>query len=347
MRTIDGAKLKTLVIEKSLDGFNPPLSEAARLLREGGTVIFPTETIYGLGAIPENKSAVEAVFAAKGRSERKPLALHISDASVVERYSPDYDLEIFKKLSQKFWPGPLSIILRASENVPKWVNGGLDTVSFRCPSHSTCLELLELSGGVVAGTSANISGGFSAAKAAEALSDLDGRVDCIVKDDVGILGLESTVISLVGGIKILRQGAIGKKMIEVVLGREVESAQVSRALGASQNDAGAISHRQRSKVRLYQKSEATTVFEQVSKNRDVAAVFFRDDLFFNLAPLLEDRDIKARIRLLSEDGFTRKLYSVLRKLDGPEINRIYLPLGRYDATNRFLESLFPEGGAEN
>lgn len=82
-------------------------------------------------------------------------------------------------------------------------------------------------------------------------------MDCIVKDDVGMLGLESTVISLVGGIKILRQGAIGKKMIEVVLGREVESAQVSRALGASQNDAGAISHRQRSKVRLYQRGEAT------------------------------------------------------------------------------------------
>lgn len=205
-------------------------AEAGSLLAGGGTVIFPTETVYGLGANALDAKAVERIFAAKGRPSDNPLIVHVASAAdivpLVERLTP-----MAKQVMTHFWPGPISIILKKSTLIPNIVTANHPTVALRMPSHPVAQSIIKNAGVPVAAPSANISGKPSPTAFAHVRHDMYGKVDMIVDGDVCEVGLESTVLDLSGDMPtILRPGAITPQMLEPVIG------MVTSANSASPHD---------------------------------------------------------------------------------------------------------------
>ena len=193
------------------------LALAARLLADGELVAFPTETVYGLGAHAMDHNAVLGIFSAKGRPADNPLIVHIHDRSQLDDICEVNDLSI--RLMDAFWPGPLTIILPRKDAVPSSVTAGLDTVAVRMPSHPVALALLKACNLPIAAPSANRSGKPSPTSAKHVFDDMDGRIPLIIDGGESDVGLESTVISLVGEKPcILRPGGITQAMLEEVLG---------------------------------------------------------------------------------------------------------------------------------
>ena len=188
-----------------------------RIIRAGGLVAFPTETVYGLGANGLDGEAVKKIFAAKGRPADNPLILHIAKKSEVKRLWTHIP-ENAKALMDEFWPGPLTLIYLKSELVPSEVTAGLDTVAIRMPEHKTARALIRAAGVPIAAPSANLSGKPSPTTAEHVLFDMDGRIDMIIDGGECSVGVESTVVSLVGKPTILRPGGITKEMLETVIG---------------------------------------------------------------------------------------------------------------------------------
>ncbi len=183
------------------------LAEAADILQRGGLVVFPTETVYGLGGNGLDTTAAQKIYAAKGRPSDNPLILHIAkpeDAAQFAETNPLYD-----RLAKAFMPGPLTVVLPKRDNVPMSVTGGLDTVALRCPAHPVAHKLIELAGIPIAAPSANLSGKPSPTCAAHVLQDMDGRVDMIIDGGESEIGLESTIVSIAGNTAtLLRPGGI-------------------------------------------------------------------------------------------------------------------------------------------
>jgi len=198
------------------------LKQAGQVIKEGGLVAFPTETVYGLGGDALNKDSSGKIYSAKGRPSDNPLIVHISkmeDLAPIVKEMP----ESAYRLAEAFWPGPLTMIFHKSELVPEETTGGLDTVAVRMPSHPVALKFIEYAGGYVAAPSANISGRPSPTKAKYVIEDMDGRIDMILDGDGIEIGLESTIVDLTGDVPmILRPGYITLEMLEKVLG-EVET----------------------------------------------------------------------------------------------------------------------------
>lgn len=183
------------------------ISKAAAILREGGLVVFPTETVYGLGGNGLDSNAAKKIYAAKGRPSDNPLIIHISSPEEAEGYC--YTNEYYYKLASAFMPGPLTVILPKKDIIPLSVTGGLDTVAVRCPSHPIARALIKKAGLPIAAPSANISGRPSPTCARFVIEDMDGRVDMIIDGGECDIGLESTIVKLDGGKAILlRPGAI-------------------------------------------------------------------------------------------------------------------------------------------
>lgn len=203
--------------EDSIDA--DAIREAGRILREGGLVAFPTETVYGLGGDALNPESSRKIYAAKGRPSDNPLIVHVcrlEDIPPIVEEMP----EAAARLAEAFWPGPLTMIFRKSSKVPYETTGGLDTVAVRFPSNRIASALIEAEGGYIAAPSANKSGRPSPTIARYCREDLDGRVDMIIDGgEVGI-GLESTIIDLTEDEPmILRPGYITQKMLSEVLGK--------------------------------------------------------------------------------------------------------------------------------
>lgn len=194
------------------------MEEAAKILRQGGTVAFPTETVYGIGADALNENAVKKIFKAKGRPSDNPLIVHISGFEDLNKLVLSIN-EKAEKLMDAFWPGPLTIIFEKRDAVPDIVTAGLPTVAVRMPADETALMLIKKAGCPVAAPSANLSGKPSPTKARHVIEDLEGRVDAIIKGNDCPVGIESTVIDVSGDKAIiLRPGIITKEQIEAVIG---------------------------------------------------------------------------------------------------------------------------------
>ena len=182
------------------------IAEAAAILRRGGLLGIPTETVYGLGADALNETAVLHIFEAKGRPQDNPLILHVPGADWLERYCRDIPPEAYA-LAERFWPGPLTMILPRRDNVPLRTTGGLDTVGVRCPDHPMTLAIIRESGIPVAAPSGNTSGRPSPTTAQHMLEDMDGKIDGIVDGGPCSVGVESTIIDLtVQPPRLLRPG---------------------------------------------------------------------------------------------------------------------------------------------
>ena len=304
------------------------LQEAGEVLRRGGLVAFPTETVYGLGGDALNPESSRKIYAAKGRPSDNPLIIHIARmedlAPIVGQVTEEAVL-----LAQAFWPGPLTMVLPKSEKVPYETTGGLQTVAVRMPSHPVARRLIVCGGGYVAAPSANLSGRPSPTSAKYVIEDMDGRVDMIIDGGEGDIGLESTIVDLtVSPPQILRPGYITQDMLSEVLGQisvdrtilEADSGQAPRAPGmkyrhyAPKGELTIISG-PAGQVTDYINVHAAEDREQGHKvgviGTDEVLVQYRADVVRSLGSRQD------------EESIARHLYSILREFDDEQVTRIY------------------------
>ncbi|MCM1268581.1 MAG: L-threonylcarbamoyladenylate synthase [Bacteroidales bacterium] len=210
--------MTTKVIAITEENRDAALYEAGEIIKAGGLVAFPTETVYGLGGDALNPASARKIYEAKGRPSDNPLIVHIAEMealpAIVESVS-----ETAKKLASLFWPGPLTMIFKKSERVPRETTGGLDTVAVRMPVHDVARDFIRAAGGYVAAPSANRSGRPSPTAAEYVAEDMEGRIEMILDGGQAVLGLESTILDLtVEPPMLLRPGFVTEEMLEVALG---------------------------------------------------------------------------------------------------------------------------------
>ena len=250
--------MNTIIIKAKDDILNADeLKQVEAILKGGGLVAFPTETVYGLGADALNHQASMKIYKAKGRPSDNPLIVHIASADqldVIARNIPDMAYE----LARVFWPGPLTIILNKKETVPFETTGGLDTVAIRLPASRIAKDIISAAGGYIAAPSANTSGKPSPTMAEHVIEDLKGKIDMIIDGGRSTLGLESTIIDLSMEVPIiLRPGCISKSMIENVIGK----VEYDRAILAKKIDENIVARAPGMKYRHYAPEGSLTIYE--------------------------------------------------------------------------------------
>jgi L-threonylcarbamoyladenylate synthase len=200
---------------------NPDIETAVRVLKKGGLVAFPTETVYGLGADAENAEAVRRIFRVKGRPEGHPLIVHLADARDADGWVVSVT-PLARRLAARFWPGPLTLVLPRAPRVPDAVTGGQDTVALRVPAHPLALDLLRAFGGGVAAPSANRFGRVSPTTAAHVREDLGADIDLVLDGGPCAVGVESTILDLSGREPaLLRPGGAAREALEAEAGRAI------------------------------------------------------------------------------------------------------------------------------
>ncbi len=207
---------------------------AGKVIREGGLVAFPTETVYGLGGDAYDPTAAERIFAAKGRPSDNPLIVHVAKPSDAEAFAVTNDT--YYKLAEHFMPGPLTVILEKKDNIPKSVTGGLSTVAVRCPSNPYAVKLIESAGVPIAAPSANISGKPSPTNGRHVYEDMDTKIAMILDGGDCDIGVESTVIRLEeDGCTILRPGEVIARELALVVGNVYVAEAVTDPGAAGEN----------------------------------------------------------------------------------------------------------------
>lgn len=299
------------------------IREGAHLLREGKLVVFPTETVYGIGANGLEPEAVKSIFVAKGRPQDNPLILHVASVDQIASLVREFPLEA-QKLAEAFWPGPLTLILPKSDAVPFETSGGLDTVALRIPSHPVALQLLKEADLPVAAPSANRSGSPSPTNAEHVWEDLRGRVDLILDGGATQIGIESTVLSLVGTVPtILRPGAITAADLEPIIG---EVALGSGVLSPLEETEPSLSpgtkyrhYAPKAQVFLvHGTGEKYAEFVNGKREENIWAMGFEEDLSLLKIPT---------VSYGREDDFPEqatKIFALLRELDHRGAGEIYI-----------------------
>lgn len=299
------------------------IETAAQIIRDGGLVGIPTETVYGLGANGLNAEAVRHIFEAKGRPQDNPLILHIPDASWLDRYCEDVP-ELARRLAERFWPGPLTMILKRKPIVPDVTTGGLDTVGMRCPCHPLTLEIIAAADVPIAAPSANTSGRPSCTTAADVREDMDGKIEAIVDGGPCRVGVESTIVDLTGERpRLLRPGGLPLELLEEVCGTvEVDKAVTQLLAPGEQPKAPGM------KYRHYAPKAPVTV---VTGNADRAADYILDHIdekggvicFDEFAPLFEAYTIEKLGSVFDKDAQARHVFDALRAFDTTDVTEIW------------------------
>lgn len=298
------------------------VAQAATIIKNGGLVVMPTETVYGLGADAFNKEAVANIFKAKGRPMDNPLIVHIGriqDLKLLVSEVPEKAL----KLAKEFWPGPLTMVLPKADTVPDEVSAGLDTVAVRYPSHPLAETLILLSGTQIAAPSANLSGSPSPTELKHVVDDMNGRVDAILDGGSCEVGLESTVISFSGDVpRLLRPGGVTVEEIEKIIGNiEVDPAVTDRLKEGEKAASPGMKYKHyapKAKVIILKGTDEQFIrYVNSHKNNGVCAVCFDEDAeklslpFFSLGAK-SDSSAQAK-----------NLFSVLRSIDDANFNLAY------------------------
>lgn len=242
------------------------IAVAAGILRAGGLVAFPTETVYGLGAHALDPAAVRRIFAAKERPAADPLIVHVASLDAAVPLTVDLPA-VTRTLADRFWPGPLTLVVRRSPAVPDEVTAGLDTVAIRVPAHPVARALLQQSGLPIAAPSANLFSRPSPTRAAHVLEDLEGRIDLVLDGGPTVVGIESTVLDLSGRAPvILRPGAVTAEMLRPIL-PDLESRAEQTAAHAAEplRSPGLLSrhYSPRAQLTLYE-GEPSRVLERIA-----------------------------------------------------------------------------------
>ena len=299
------------------------VEEAAAVLRRGGLLGIPTETVYGLGANGLDEGAVGRIFAAKGRPQDNPLILHIPSADRLERYCRDIPAAAYV-LAGRFWPGPLTMILRRRPLVPDAVTAGLDTVGMRCPAHPVCRAILAAADLPVAAPSGNTSGRPSPTTAADMLEDMDGKIDAIVDGGPCAVGVESTIIDLTERPpRLLRPGGVTLEELEAVLGEVAVDPAVTRLMGAGEKPRAPGM-----KYRHYAPRAPVTVVQGAPAQ---AARYIRRHIgdadgvicFNEFVPLFEGHPVEPIGPADDPAEHARRVFDALRYFDGTDVQRIW------------------------
>jgi len=297
--------------------------DAAAILRRGGLLGIPTETVYGLGADALNEDAVSRIFLAKGRPQDNPLIIHVPDASWLERYCRDVPPAAYQ-LAERFWPGPLTMILPRRDIVPLQTTGGLETVGVRCPNHPVTLAIIEAAGVPIAAPSGNTSGRPSPTTAAHMIEDMDGRIDGIVDGGPCTVGVESTIIDLtVTPPRLLRPGGLPLESLRQVLGEVAVDKAVTGLLAAGERPRAPGM-----KYRHYAPHAPVTVVTgepERSARRiqgllsDTAGVICFDEY----APLFPGHIIHKLGPAADKSAQARHVFDALRTFDGTDVTEIF------------------------
>lgn len=316
---------------------------AAKLIADGELVAIPTETVYGLGANGLDETAVAKIFEAKGRPQDNPLILHISAPKEMEQFCHSIPKSAYD-LAEKFWPGPLTIVLPARENVPKRTTGGLSTVAVRCPDNATTREIIRLSGVPIAAPSANLSGKPSTTTAQHVLHDHDGKIAAVVDGGACRVGVESTIVDLTEERpRLLRPGGITPEELTEVLGDLI----IDKAVTA-QIDKDAVVKAPGMKYRHYAPAEPVVI---VSGSREKAAAYIRRHFvpgdrvlcFEEELPLYAGCNPLSYGKESDVSSLSAGLFSALRELDDCRIHQVYArcPVGggvAYAVQNRLKKA---------
>ncbi len=293
------------------------IREAGRILKSGGLVAFPTETVYGLGGDALNPSSSKKIYAAKGRPSDNPLIVHIAEKEDLKNVAEDIPEEAWI-LAEHFLPGPLTMILKKKAHIPSETTGGLSTVAVRMPSSEIAREMIREGGGYIAAPSANRSGRPSPTLAKYVMEDLAGNVELVLDGGSSVIGLESTIIDLtVSPPAILRPGAITEKMLSDVLGKvradhgnlPEESKEAPKAPGmkyrhyAPQGDLTVVRGKQENVVSYVNEAAAETDMITAVISSNETAGLYKTDII---------KTVGARE---DEDAIGRNLFRVLRELD--------------------------------
>ena len=304
------------------------IREAGRILREGGLVAFPTETVYGLGADALNEHAAQKIYAAKGRPSDNPLIIHITnmdDLAKITSFIP----EAAKVIADKYWPGPLTMIFDKSGIVPYGTTGGLDTVAVRMPSHEIAREVIDAGGGYIAAPSANTSGRPSPTTALHVEEDMTGKIDMIIDGGPVDIGVESTILDMtVVPPMILRPGAITREMLTELIGEvSVDKTLITPDSKKAPKAPGM-------KYRHYApKAELTIVEgeikEVIAKINSLAAEKLEEGLKVGIIGTEETvecypaGDVKSIGTREDEATIAGSLYGILREFDNDGVDYIY------------------------
>ena len=304
------------------------LCHAGGIIRSGGLVAFPTETVYGLGGDALNPESSRKIYAAKGRPSDNPLIIHICRLADIYRIVDGLP-EAAVRIADAFWPGPLTMILPKAEIVPRETTGGLDTVAVRFPSHPVAQKLIAYGGGYIAAPSANLSGRPSPTSAKYVTEDMDGRIDMIIDDgDVGI-GLESTIIDLTSDMpRILRPGYITREMLDNVLGKvdiditiiDPDSRQAPKAPGMKYRHYAplgqlVIVEGAPERVIAYINAHAEADRHAGEKTGVIATAEVLEQYHADVVKCIGSRE--------DEEAIARNLFSILREFDDEKVTSIY------------------------
>ncbi len=304
------------------------IARAGMLIRQGALVAFPTETVYGLGADAANPDAAHRIYSAKGRPSDNPLIVHIArmeDLAGIVAEVP----EAARRLADRFWPGPLTMIFRKNDKIPYETTGGLDTVAVRMPSDSIARALILAGGGYIAAPSANTSGRPSPTLASHVAEDLDGKIDMILDGGAACIGLESTIVDLTEEEPaILRPGYVTREMLESALGEEIVDPAPAAADCVQRPKAPGMKYRHyapRARLTVVRGNMEDVIreidsrcgrLEELGKKAGIIATeetrdSYRHGIAVSIGPRSDD------------DAIARHLYGVLRDFDGMGVDEIY------------------------
>jgi len=286
------------------------IAKAVEILRRGGIVAFPTETVYGLGGDATNEGAVERIFAAKGRPGTNPVIVHVADMGIAKKYAEEWPREA-EILAERFWPGALTLVVRKGEAIVGAVTAGRETVGLRVPNHPVALELLREFGGAVAAPSANRSTRVSPTTAEHVREELGEGVDFILDGGACSVGIESTVLDLtVRPAMILRPGAITREQIEAVIGPVgVFTGAIDGSVAAASPGQQAVHYAPRAAAYRVEAKD----LERVRK--------IKNSVVLSIEPEMGD------VRMPSEPAeYARVLYARLREVDDEGVAAIFIQM---------------------
>ena len=299
------------------------IAEAADIIRSGGLVAIPTETVYGLGANALDPDAVRRIYEAKGRPSDNPLIIHVPGADWLSRYCVDVPESAYR-LAEQFWPGPLTMILKRNPVVPDRTTGGLDTVGVRCPDHPVTLALITQADVPIAAPSANLSGRPSCTTAQHVLEDVGGKIECILDGGSCAVGVESTIIDLtVQPPRLLRPGGLPLEALREVLGTVEVDAAVTRQMGEGERPRAPGM-----KYRHYAPAAPVTV---VTGPAARSARYIRQQLtadcgvicYDEFEPLFSDVTVRPFGSFQNKLEQAQKVFDALRSFDETDVKQIY------------------------
>ena len=327
------------------------IRQAAEILKNGGLVAFPTETVYGLGADAFNPQALAKVFEVKGRPHFDPLIIHIASIETLEKVA---DLSLLSKekqkklflLAEKLWPGPLSLILPKNKNIPGIATAGLPTAAIRFCDHDAAQKLIALSSGAVAAPSANPFGSLSPTRAEHVQDKLGNKIDMILDSGPTRIGIESTVLDITSeNIKILRPGGVPKEAIEKIIGN------ITDTLVNADGTAGLVSPGQLKSH--YAPSKPLSV---LSKQEIINQPYEADNAFLFFDALTKEAWLETQkpdkaiaIKVLSETGIAleaaSRLFETLHDLDNTKVSRIFAQLAPDEGLGKAINDRLKRGSS--